>query len=157
MLKAATGIKQSQSFWKLYGTQQQQQQQQDLHLDRQAGLQTAAQQLQSMLSAAVVGVSTAQQLVPGVQLPVTTAATAGQATDVSAQLASGLHETAANTRQEQPPGQQQQQPHRRRRRQMPPPAPLVPPADWTAEQSAALYVQAGITLQVGTVAHGQLL
>lgn len=143
MLKPATTAKQSQSFWRLYGAQQQQHQQQLQHdqheqsqpQQQQQGPQlqgitavvagqrpgatkpSTAQQLAGLLSGAVVDASTAQQLLPGVQLPT--------------QL---------------PPQQQhhqQQQSSKRPRREQ-----QLPPAGWSAELSAAMHIQGGITLQV---------
>ncbi len=123
MLKPATSTKQSQSFWKLYGGQQQQhhhkQHQQQPSPGLGPGMPTASppQQLRSMLSATVVGASTAQQLLPGVQLP-----------DIAMtqQPAVGV-------------------PTQQRRQKAP-----KPPAGWSPEQSAALLIGGGITLQVGS-------
>jgi hypothetical protein len=85
---------------------------------------TASQQrLQAMLSGTVVDASTVQQLLPGTLLPGIKVPQQPQQPDVQAQ----------------------------RKRQRAPPPPPEPPAGWRAERSAALLLEGGITLQVGSL------
>ena len=125
MLKPATSAKQSQSFWKLYGGLQQQDshpqhhQQQANQADEGQAVPAGSNQLQRMLSAAVIDANMVQQVLPGVQLPDLT------------------------TVPQQPPPAPGA-PARRRQQKAP-----KPPAGWSPELSVALLVQAGITLQVG--------
>jgi hypothetical protein len=83
------------------------------------------QQLQAMLSGAVVDASTVQQLLPGTLLP--------------------------GIRVAQQPQQPAVEVQRQRKRQRAPPPPPEPPAGWIAERSAALLLEGGITLQVGSL------
>lgn len=145
MLKAATDIKQSQSLWKLYGAQQQQHQRQLLvqRSTNQTQLLTTAQQVKSILSGAVVSADTAQQLVPGLQLPDVAAPVQQPSAPTDLQGGADSIDSGSDV---------QQQLRQRRRKQavaepheVPQPG---PPAGWSAERSAALHVQGGITLQV---------
>lgn len=161
MLKSATSSKQSQSFWKLYGMQQDHQrestgsvQQQQSMLQQQRRDETgsthgaASQALQAMLSAAVVDASTAQQLVPGLQLPITSAAME-ENLQPSPHLQDGLEGMAAGTVDLQTQQAQQQQQGQQQQKQRHKQKAAKPPAGWSGEQSAALHIPGGITLQVG--------
>jgi hypothetical protein len=171
MLKPASNIKQSQSWWKLYGgnpQQQQQQQQAQAQHSRAAesgsqspmrlvGQQQQQQQLRSMLTAGVVGVDAAQQLLPDLLFPVIPAgqARAGQARMQGA-VGSGTDAAAGSA---QPHQQQHNQGHghgQQQQQQQPPMAEQqqqqqgsMPPVGWSSDVSAALHVRGGITLQVG--------
>lgn len=142
MLKPATSSKQSQSFWKLYGSRKQQPHvsAESLGAAAGAGMQQQ-QQLQALLTAAVLSSSAAQQLLPGVQLQSTTSEPADLPGGATAQA-----DCAANTQQDQQQAQRvqrqrQRQAKRQQREQQLPPG-------WSPESSAALHVAGGITLQV---------
>jgi hypothetical protein len=145
MLKAATDIKQSQSLWKLYGAQQQQHQRQ-LVVQRSTHhnqLLTTAQEVQSILSGAVISAETAQQLVPGLQLPKIAAAVGQQPAQPGLQGGAVSLDDGSDA---------QQQLRQRRGKQVVANVQAAqqpqPPAGWSTEQAAALHVQGGMTLQV---------